>query len=194
MTFWNNLSQKTSETTAKAVQKAKELSDIAKFNGMISEEETKLNNIYYQIGKLYAAMHAHDFEKDFAGMMAVVVESNEKIQNYKQQIQDIKGVVRCAQCGAEVQAGAAFCSSCGAAMPKAQPAQKDGLVQCEGCGAMVSKDVRFCTSCGRPMGHPSAPEAARGQEAAAAPKKLCPNCGTEAENDSGFCVECGTRL
>ena len=32
MAFWDNLSQKASETTAKAVQKAKEMSDIAKLN------------------------------------------------------------------------------------------------------------------------------------------------------------------
>ena len=47
MAFWDNFSQKASETTAKAVQRAKEMSDIARINSMISEEETKINNIYY---------------------------------------------------------------------------------------------------------------------------------------------------
>ena len=194
MTFWNNLSQKTSETTAKAVQKAKELSDIAKFNGMISEEETKINNTYYQIGKLYAAMHLHDCEKEFEGMIAVVQESNEKIQSYKQQIQDIKGVVRCAQCGAEVQAGTAFCSSCGAAMPKAQPAQADDAVRCEGCGAMVKQGVRFCTSCGRPMAQFTGAETSNETPVSVQDKRLCPNCGAEAEEGADFCMECGTRM
>ncbi len=46
MAFWDNFSQKTSETTAKAMQKAKEISDIAKLNSMISEEETKTNLNY----------------------------------------------------------------------------------------------------------------------------------------------------
>ena len=41
MAFWDNLSQKASETTAKAMQKAKEMSDVAKLNAMISEEEAK---------------------------------------------------------------------------------------------------------------------------------------------------------
>lgn len=45
MVFWDNLSQKASETTAKAMQKAKGMSDIAKFNPMIAEEETQINNV-----------------------------------------------------------------------------------------------------------------------------------------------------
>ena len=108
MAFWDNLSQKASETTVKAMQKAKEMSDIAKLNSMISEEETKINNTYYQIGKLYVAMHSHDYEEEFAGMITTIGEADEKIKSYKQQVQDIKGVACCAQCGAEVQAGVAF--------------------------------------------------------------------------------------
>ena len=72
--FWDNLGQKASETTAKAVQKA---SDVAKYNSMISEEETKINNTYYQIGKLYLAVHGNDPEPDFAGFVSSIVESNQ---------------------------------------------------------------------------------------------------------------------
>jgi hypothetical protein len=151
MAFWDNLSQKASETTVKAMQKAKEMSDIAKLNSMISEEETKINNTYYQIGKLYVAMHSHDYEEEFAGMITTIGEADEKIKSYKQQVQDIKGVACCEQCGAEVQAGVAFCSSCGAPMPKVQQTNTEDLVRCEGCGAMVKKEARFCTSCGKPM-------------------------------------------
>ena len=45
MAFWDNFSQKASETTAKAVQRAKEMSDIARINSMISEEETIISII-----------------------------------------------------------------------------------------------------------------------------------------------------
>ena len=41
MSFWENLGQKATETTGKAVQKAKELSELAKLNSMVSEEEKK---------------------------------------------------------------------------------------------------------------------------------------------------------
>lgn len=195
MAFWDNLSQKASETTAKAMQKAKEMSDIARLNSMISEEETKINNTYYQVGKLYVAMHTHDYEEEFAGMVASLAEAEEKIKSYRQQIQDIKGVVRCPQCGAEVQSGVAFCSSCGAPMPKVQPVNTDDLVRCEGCGAMVKKGVRFCTSCGKPMVQMTASEPTSTPAAESEPQdKVCPNCGAKIEAGVAFCTECGTKL
>ena len=195
MAFWDNLSQKASETTAKAVQKAKEMSDIAKLYSMISEEETKINNTYYQIGKLYATMHPHDHEEEFSGMIAALGEADEKIRSYRQQIQDIKGVVRCTQCGAEVQAGVAFCSSCGAPMPKVQPVNTDDLVKCENCGAMVKKGVRFCTACGKPMVQLVMPETTDVPVAESeTTSKVCPNCGAKVEADVAFCTECGTKL
>ena len=195
MAFWDNFSQKASETTAKAVQKAKEMSDIAKLNSMISEEETKINNNYYQVGKLYVTMHSHDHEEEFAGMVASIAESEEKIKSYRQQIQDIKGVVRCPQCGAEVQSGVAFCSSCGAPMPKVQPVNTGDMVRCEGCGAMNKKGVRFCTSCGKPMVHVATSETTgESVTESAVQDKVCPNCGANIEPDVAFCTECGTKL
>ncbi len=194
MAFWNNIGQKASETTAKAVQKAKEMSDIARLNSMISAEETKITNTYYQIGKLYATMHANDHEEEFAGMIAALGEANEKIRNYKQQIQDIKGVVRCVQCGAEVQAGVAFCSSCGAPMPKVQLENTDDLEKCENCGAMVRKGVRFCTACGKPMIQITVPETKSMPEVEEEQSRICPNCGAKLDDGVAFCTECGTKL
>lgn len=195
MAFWDNLGQKASDTTAKAMQKAKTMADIAKLNSMISEEETKINNIYYQIGKLYAAIHPHDPEGEFAGMITTLEEASGKLEGYRQQIQDIKGVVRCPQCGAEVQSSVAFCSSCGASMPKVEMQNTDDLVCCEGCGAMVKKGVRFCTSCGKPMVQVAASETtvtpALENETTG---NVCPNCGAEIEGGLAFCVECGAKL
>lgn len=215
MAFWDNISQKATVTTAKAVQKAKEMSDIARLNSMVSEEETKINNLYYQVGKLYVTMHPQDYEAEFAGMIASLAESEEKVKNYRQQIQDIKGVARCTQCGAEVQAGVAFCSACGAPMPKLQSGNAEELTRCDGCGAMVKKGVRFCTSCGKPMVQIAAPETTAAPtieppetvvqnavaEAAPVPAaqpevqaRICPNCGKQVDADVAFCTECGTKL
>lgn len=196
MAFWDNFSQKASETTAKAMQKAKEMSDIAKLNSMISEEETKINNTYYQIGKLYVAMHHQDYEEEFVGMITAIREADEKIRSYKQQVQDIKGVACCTQCGEEVQAGVAFCSSCGAPMPKTQQTNMEELVRCEGCGAMVKKEARFCTSCGKPMVQLATPEISDETITVSeeTEDKVCPVCGAKVEDDAAFCTECGNKL
>lgn len=160
MAFFDNLGKKASEMTAKAMQKAQELSETTKLNSLISEEEKKINNTYYQIGKLYVSLHSEDSEEAFAGMIASVAEGEQKISGYRRQIQDIKGVQRCEKCGAEVARGVAFCSSCGAPMPKAEtPAPTEDQVRCESCGAMVKRGMRFCTFCGKPLTPPAAPAA-----------------------------------
>lgn len=203
MAFFEDLGKKISHAGQTAVQKTKDMTDIARINGAISDEEKKINNNYYQIGKLYVVTHCDDYESDFAGMVTAVKESEAKIRDYRKQIQDIKGVVRCAQCGAEVANGSAFCSSCGASMPKPTPIVDENMIKCSNCGQFVSKDVRFCTSCGNPM-----TDILQNQEPAqnivevmpaddqpvSPAAKRCPACGTEVADDVAFCTECGTKL
>ena len=46
--------------------------------------------------------------------------------------------MNCVQCGCEIQAGFAFCPSCGAKQPKS----------CPGCGYPCQPDFAFCPQCG----------------------------------------------
>lgn len=194
MAFFENLSRKASETTAKAMQKAQELSEISKLNGQITEEEKKLNGLYYQIGKLYVSVHGSDDEQDFAGMVSAVLEGEKNVLAYKKQIQDLKGVQRCEHCGAEVPKGAAFCSACGSPMPKSESTVSDDMVRCESCGAMVKRGMRFCTSCGKPMNLPSVPADSTAETSSASVEKTCPNCGASIDGGADFCTECGAKL
>lgn len=195
MAFWDSLSKKASETTAKAIQQAKILSETARLNSLIADEESKISNNYYQIGKLYAALHQADFDEDFAGMIAAIAESEQKIKDYRIQIQNVKGVLRCEKCGAEVAKGVAFCSSCGTAMPKAEADGSSERDKCEHCGSLVEKGMRFCTSCGSPMTAmiPAAVAPADMPEEDSA-KRSCANCGAELADNVAFCTECGTKI
>lgn len=199
MAFFGDLGKKLSQAGQTAVQKTKEMTDIARINGMISDEEKKVNNNYYQIGKLYVAMHQNDFEDDFAGMITAIRESETKIRDYKQQIQDIKGVVRCEKCGAEVANDVAFCSSCGDPMPKQNaPTNNANLIKCIGCGAMVDKNMRFCTSCGKPRADIVNPtsdiQTVTNGDSEEITSNKCPNCGVAIADNLAFCTECGTKL
>lgn len=195
MAFFENLGKKASDVTAKAIQKTQELSETTRLNALISDEEKKVNNTYYQIGKLYVSLHGRDGDEEFAGMIASISESEQKISSYRMQISEIKGIQRCEKCGAEVARGVAFCSSCGAPMPKAETIVADDCIKCENCGAIVKRGMRFCTSCGKPMAVSTVSEAA---ESVAAEnrddEKVCPSCGAKIENDTAFCTECGTKL
>lgn len=187
MGFFDDLGKKVSDAGQKTIQKTKEMSDTAKFNSMISEEEKKINNNYYQVGKLYVSIHGTECEEDFKGMIAAIRESETKITEYRRQIQEIKGVLHCEKCGAEVPKGVAFCSSCGTPMPQIEGFDTENYEKCGNCGATVAKGMRFCTSCGTPMVKNDSVEEV-------STERFCPSCGKKVDADSAFCAECGTKI
>lgn len=198
MAFFDELGKKISQTGQSAVQKTKDMAEVAKINSMISDEEKSINNNYYQIGKLYTSMHPYDCEGEFKGMINSIHESEKKIAEYREQVQKIKGVVKCEKCGGEVSINSAFCNSCGAPMPKRTPTQQpnENMVKCSKCGKYVKKGMRFCTSCGNPMQQASVqnvPEDTNTMETQV--HRKCPNCGFETTDpETLFCNECGTKM
>lgn len=151
MAFWDNFEKKATDATANVVSKVKGVSDITRLNSMVSEEENRIREIYFKIGQTYVALHGRDNEAGFADLLNALKASQLKVERYKQEIMDIRGVQKCERCGAEVAAGAAFCMTCGAQIPKIQPkpAVNSGR-RCKKCGATVAPNARFCTSCGTP--------------------------------------------
>lgn len=151
MAFWDNFEKKATDATANVVSKVKGVSDITRLNSMVSEEENRIREIYFKIGQTYVALHGRDNEAGFADLLNALKASQLKIEQCKQEIMDIRGVQKCERCGAEVAAGAAFCMTCGAQIPKIQPkpAVNSGR-RCKKCGATVAPNARFCTSCGTP--------------------------------------------
>lgn len=221
MGFFDDLGKKVSDAGQKTVQKTKDMSEIMRINSLVSQTENRLNTTYAQIGRLYVNQHSTDFEEGFASLMASVKNMEAELQGYREQIQDLKGIRSCPQCGAEVQKGGAFCTACGYAMPKpeVQPVAEDGVV-CAKCGNIVKATARFCTSCGQPIS-PAAvpPQPTVAPQPAVAPEpvtmeqmqtapiydevqtvvvepegKVCLTCGKISSNEATFCTECGTEL
>lgn len=184
MGFFDDLSKKVSDAGQKTIQKTKELSDIARLNSMISEEETKVNNNYYRIGKLYVSMHASDCENEFAGIITSIRDSESRIAEYKKEIQDIKGVQHCEKCGAEIAKGVAFCSVCGNPMPKMNNVDTSKYERCSACGALVEKGMRFCTSCGTPMSGASVLASSKASVNESLSNESLSNMGSVNENSS----------
>lgn len=123
------------------------------------------------------------------------------------ELQTLRAINKCPNCGAEVPTSSLFCSACGTAMPKtncnnSQPPEDS--VKCNNCGNFVNKNMRFCTSCGTPMQQstvvvdtPKAEELTPKEAAVEeAPKvvRKCLNCGKNIDGDSVFCEECGIKI
>ena len=219
MAFFNDISKKISQVSQSAVKKTKDITDIAKINSAISDGERKLNSLYTQIGKQYVATHSVDCEVSFADLVNSAKETEKLIAEYRQQVQDIKGVIRCEKCGAEIVNNVGFCSNCGAPVVKNQaPATVNmDLIECAKCGKTVPKNVNFCTGCGASIAEQQAPVQNVAEETAGtefesttvetesvaevvdsksntSESRFCTNCGTKLDADALFCTECGAKV
>ncbi|MBE6671523.1 MAG: zinc-ribbon domain-containing protein [Ruminococcaceae bacterium] len=183
MAFFDDLGKKITQVSQSAVQKTKDMTGIAKYSAMISDEEKKIKELYTEIGSMYVQLHADETEGQLGEKVCAVKEAEKKIEEYNQIIKELRGYVHCENCGAEVLNSMSFCSNCGKAMPKPEVEVNNNLVKCSACGNMVDKAMRFCTKCGNPMA------AAQQQQ-----KKFCTNCGKELSADAAFCTECGTKV
>lgn len=216
MAFWDNFEKKATDATANVMSKVKGVSDITRLNSMVTEEENRIKDIYFKIGQTYVKLHGQDNDPGFSGLLNALKASQLKIEKYKQEIMDIKGVQKCERCGAEVQNGASFCMSCGAPIPKVQPQPMNTGRICKKCGAQVAPTARFCTSCGtpyveeKPMDMPMPSQvsstpigstqpqgdsvpftAAQPQTEETKKSKVCTNCGAQLQEGIAFCTNCG---
>ena len=89
----------------------------------MSEEEKKIDNLYYQIGKTYFETNRDYPEDNLAGYISAILEAMNTIEQYKEQIKETKGVTNCPNCGAEVPYTSSFCNACGTKMPQVQSFQ-----------------------------------------------------------------------
>ncbi len=183
MAFLDDLGKKISQAGQNVAQKTKDMTGIAKINSAISDEEKKINEICFSIGKIYVDKNGVGFEEECKVLLANANEAKAKIENYQQQVQEIKGVLVCEKCGAEVTVGSLFCNNCGNSMPKIEVEPEVKGVICSNCGHTVEGGGRFCTNCGTPV---SAPQVDK--------KKKCVNCGTELAEGVAFCTNCGTKV
>lgn len=223
MAFFDDLGKKISKAGQTAAQKTKEMTDIAKLNSAISEEEKRINNNYNQIGKLYVTLHSTDYENEFAEMVEAIKASEEKISSYRQQVKDIKGTIKCSCCGAEIPINSAFCNVCGSPIEK-QMTDIDNevkVIRCTGCGAVLEQNMKFCTTCGKLVNDIVQEEIFVDEESEEVSdetafveevieedisnetsviedeiprEKTCPNCGKSVKMEVAFCIECGYKF
>ena len=146
MAFFDDISKKISEVSQSAAGKTRDTADLFKLKGEISDEEKKLTSLYAEIGKLYCTLHSEDFEPQFQGLMAGVKETVSGIADRQAQIQRIKKISICSNCGAEVSLENRYCIVCGA--PRVT---NPNNTTCVNCGKIIEEGNRFCIYCGTPV-------------------------------------------
>lgn len=150
MAFFDDISKKISQVSQNAVGKTKDTADIFKLKNEISDEERKVVALYNEIGRLYASLHYEDFEPSFANLMTSLKESVAAIELRQSQIQSIKNLTTCSNCGAEMSRESMFCSACGA-QKEVRVEVTPTAIRCASCGKPLENGSKFCTYCGTPV-------------------------------------------
>lgn len=152
MAFFEDFGKKVSNASQTTIQKTKNMADIAKLNSMISDEEKKKNEIFLALGKLYYEKAKDLSEADFMEQIEAITAANERIEENKAKIEQIKKMGKCPQCGETVSNNSSFCSACGYRIE--QPVEAEVPVsekQCPNCGEIVAEGTTFCIYCGTKM-------------------------------------------
>ena len=157
--FLNGIGKKLTQVGQEAATQTKIFTETAKINGIISDEEKQINNLYLQIGKSYFEANKDNPTAEYGELMTGIKDALVRVDKYKEQIRNVKGVRTCSNCGAEVANNAVFCNSCGTQLPVAAPVEtaQTGST-CPQCGAATVSGATFCTSCGYNLA-PAAPVA-----------------------------------
>ncbi len=121
----NKLVETLTDTGKGVMQKAKDVAEVSKIHNQISVEESRINAAYLSIGKRFYEENAGEVMEAYIQDFSVITESKAKIQSLKEQLKQLKGMYKCPQCGAEVPANSAFCSSCGAKLIVEEPKEEN---------------------------------------------------------------------
>lgn len=121
MDFFQKIGNTLSNTGKDIAEKTKKLSDTSKLNSEISKQQNAINQAYSQIGKIYFEKYSNLDCSELKELCDSITASNTKINELKKEITQIKGLVNCPNCNAEVATSATFCGSCGHKLKEENP-------------------------------------------------------------------------
>lgn len=128
-----------------AVQKTKDLSEIAKLNSNTTECENKIRNLYSMIGFEVYKAYKEGAEADISAMLEEISNFSDQIEKNKNRINEINAANICPNCGAKVSKKHAVCGNCGYRLQKIEKMQHRF---CSNCGSELMDDAIFCGECG----------------------------------------------
>ncbi|MCL2576620.1 MAG: zinc ribbon domain-containing protein [Defluviitaleaceae bacterium] len=148
----------------------------AKLNMNLSSAESSLKNLHSEIGKKVHEIYQNggSLGEWFDGKYLEILETENKISEIKEQLDELKGVRKCPKCEKTSDRTSEFCSKCGMRFP------------------IVSEET-VATEAEIPP-EPQQEEPPDIQRMSPPPTKKCRVCSTENEMSTKFCFSCGRIL
>ncbi len=126
MAFFDELGKALSGKGKEAATKVRDLTEILQLKNKLSGEKEKVNKAYINLGMAYYDRHEASAEEEYAQDFETIRSGLLRISELEDEISSLEGTRICAECGAKVEKGAAFCSRCGAQMPLKQAEPEEG--------------------------------------------------------------------
>lgn len=113
-TFMNRLGQRISQAANSAVEKSKEMVEIAKLSKQISDAGLEITRLEQTIGsRFYAAYTGADDVPDMHELCKQIDQLYARIERLQLELDGIRGVPHCQGCGSPLEDAAKFCPNCG---------------------------------------------------------------------------------
>jgi len=151
MAFFDKIGDTISTKSKDVAKKAKDFASVSRLNSQISSEEDTINTTFQNIGQDYFENNKDDVTNVYEEKFKVIMDAKQRIDEFKKDIQNIKGVRLCKNCGGEVPLNLQFCGSCGAKVEEDVPVhftEQTTTKTCSNCGTEVEENVVFCNNCG----------------------------------------------
>ena len=194
MDFFDKLGEKISSGANAVTNSAGKVRDSVKINNEINSNKSEIDRNFRQLGVLVKQKHLDKI--DDPEVTQLVQRIDELIlanKNLTEQLNQAKGLKKCAYCGAPLPANSAFCAECGKRVevqpqPNVQPNVQPQTVQLNVQPQIVQSDVQ-------PQSEAVQEAVEEQTEQQTAPKSnFCPGCGERAESGALFCPNCGAKL
>ena len=120
--------------------------DTSQINRMIEEERSKQKQIFSQLGEMYYRDICEDPPERYAGLVKAMKDSEDAVNGYLKQIDQLKKRKYCKVCNTYLDADARFCPQCGSEVTNDTEEQK-----CPNCGGKIEADDMYCALCGKKL-------------------------------------------